>query len=247
MSDLEITVLSISGHGAVLIYPVGSLTTGNRHRLRAAVLKCLADCPTAVIVDLSDCVLIDKVAAAIFVAVRREAAAGPAIDVLLCGASGVMAERIKALDPRQPLYQTRRKAVDAIGRVAVVAAWRRERFPAVPEATSLASCLVTDACADWRLPDLLHPARAVMFDLVRAAYVCSPEALRIVVSQRVGGLLLSVSTDVPAGHWDDCALDRRPQRDIATLPGTPTLMARYYRTAIVSSHLHWAYLTAGKA
>lgn len=227
--------------------PVGLLTTRNRHRLRAAVLKSLADCPTAVIVDLSDCALVDKLAATVFVGVRRVAAAGPAIDVLLCGGSGLMAERIKALDPRQPLYQTWHEAVDAIGRVPVVANWRRARFPAAPESASLAGCLVADACVDWRLPDLLHPSRTVMFDLVRAAYVCSPEELRVIVSQRPEALLLSIHTGVASGHWDDCALDRRPQRHIATLPATQPVMVTYYRTAIVSGHLNWAFLSAGTA
>jgi anti-anti-sigma regulatory factor len=247
MSDLEIAVEALPGQGAVLVYPVGLLTMRNRRRLRTAVLKCLAECPTAVVVDLSDCELVDQLAAAVFVAVRREAAAGPVINVLLCGATGSMAERIKALDPGQPVYPTRHEAVLAIDRAPVVADWRRERFPVAPESTSLAGCLVADACADWNLADLIHPARSVMFELVHAAYVCSPEELRIIVSQRPGGLLLSVRSHVPAGHWDDCALDREPQRGGAKLPTTRTATVTYYRTVIVSDHLNWAYLSFGMA
>jgi anti-anti-sigma regulatory factor len=247
MNDLEIAVESVPGQGAVLVYPVGLLTTRNRRRLRTAVLKCLADCPTAVVVDLSDCELVDQLAAAVFVAVRREAAAGPAINVLLCGASGAMADRIKALDPGQPMYRTRREAVDAIDRVPVVTNWRRERLPVAPESTSLAGCLVADACADWHLPDLIHPARSVMFELVQAAYVCSPEELRIIVSHRPGRLLLSVRSHVPAGHWDDCALDRQAQRGSTRLPTTQPVAVTYYRTVIVSDHLNWAHLSIGMA
>jgi anti-anti-sigma regulatory factor len=247
MSDLEIAVEALPDQGAALVYPVGLLTMRNRRRLRTAVLKCLADCPTAVVLDLSDCSLVDQLAAAVFVAIRREAAAGPAINVLLCGASGAMAERIKALDPVQPMYATRDDAIDAIGRAPVVAAWRRQRFPVAPESTSLAGCMVADACADWQLPDLIHPARSVMFELVHAAYVCSPEELRIIVSQRPGSLLLSVRSHVPAGHWDDCALDREPQRGSETLTKTQPVTVNYYRTVILSDHLNWAHLSVETA
>jgi anti-anti-sigma regulatory factor len=217
----------------------------NRHRLRSTVLKCLADCPTAVVVDLSDCELADRLAAAVFVAVRREAAAGPAINVLLCGATGAMAERIEALDPGQSAGQTRQEAIGAIDRGLAVTTWRRERFAVAPEATSLAGCLVADACVDWNLPDLVHPARAVMFDLVHDAYVCSPTELRVIVSQRPGGLVLSVRSHTPAGHWDDCALDRDPMHRSTTLSSTQ--MVTYYRTVIASDHLNWALVSTGTA
>jgi anti-anti-sigma regulatory factor len=245
MTPLQISVESIPDHGALLVHPVGSLTLHNRHRLRSAVLKCLADCPTAVVVDLSDCEFADRLAAAVFVAIRREAAAGPAINVLLCGASGTMAERIEALDPGQSADQTRPEAIGAIDRGLAVATWRRARFPVAPESTSLAGCLVADACTDWNLPDLLHPARAVMFDLVHDAYVCSPTELRVIVSRRPAGLVLSVRSHTPDGHWDDCALDRQPQHRTATLASTRKVT--YYRTVIASDHLNWALVSAGPA
>jgi hypothetical protein len=217
----------------------------NRHRLRSTVLKCLADCPTAVVVDLSDCELADRLAAAVFVAVRREAAAGPAINVLLCGATGAMAERIEALAPGQRADQTRPDAVNAIDQGLTVATWRRGRFSAAPEATSLAGCLVADACVDWNLPDLIHPARGVMFDLVHAAYVCSPTELRVIVSKRLGSLVLSVRSHLPDGHRDDCALGREPQHRTTIL--ATTHMVTYYRTVIASHHLNWALVSAPTA
>lgn len=211
------------------------------------MLKCLADCPSAVVVDLSDCDLADQLAAAMFVAVRREAAAGPAINVLLCGASGAMAARIRALDPGQPSYRTRDEAIAAIDRGPVVATWRRERLPAEPESTSLAGCLVADACVDWRLSDLVYPAREVMFNLVRAAYVCSPTELRVIVSQRLHGLLLSVRSHVPAGHWDACTLDREPEHSTDPPARAQTVTVTYFRTVILSDHLSWALISTETA
>lgn len=57
----------------------GVLTKSNRHHLHIAVLKCLTECPSAIIVDLTGLDLRDPVAAAVFVALRRRAAAGPGI------------------------------------------------------------------------------------------------------------------------------------------------------------------------
>lgn len=205
------------------------------------MLKCLADCPTAVVIDLSRCRLTDRLAAAVFVTVRREAAVGPGINVLLCGATGTLAERIKALDPTQPPYQTRQQAIDAIDSGPIVPSWRQRRLPFEPETTSLAGCLIADACVDWHLPDLIYPARAVMFDLVRAAYACSPNELRIIVSQRPTGLLLSIRAEVPAGHWAGCALDAEPVRRTAVIP--PAQTVTYYQAVIGNDHLNWAFMS----
>jgi anti-anti-sigma regulatory factor len=242
VSDLEIAVEPVPDQGALLIRPVGSLTMRNRRRLRSAVLKCLAGCPTAVVVDLSDCRLADRLAAAVFVAVRREAAAGPAINVLLCGAEGELRARIAALDPRQPSYRTRAEAIAAIRGGPAVAGWRRQRFPVAPDSTSLAGCLIADACVDWNLPDFVHPARAVMFDLVRSASVCSPAELSVIVSQRRSGLLLSVRSHLPGGHWDRCV--GTPRQRTATLASTRSVT--YYETVIASDHLNWALMSTGR-
>ena len=245
MNDLQIAVVSVPARGALLVHPVGSLTMRNRRHLRSAVLKCLAECPTAVVVDLSDCELAEVLAAAVFVAVRREAAAGPGINVLLCGATGALASRIEALDPRQTIYPTRDEALDAVGDGPAVATWRRARFPAEPESTSLAGCLIADACADWRLPELIHPTRAVMFNLVHDAFVCSPNELRVIVSQRRNGLVLSVRSHIPAGHWDDCALEREPHHRTTTLATAQHVT--YYRTVIATDHLNWALVSTPSA
>jgi anti-anti-sigma regulatory factor len=245
MREIQIAVEPMPDHAAFLVRPVGALTMGNRHRLRSAVLKCLAECPAAVVIDLSDCELADRLAAVVFVALRWEAAAGAAVNVLLCGAAGAMAQRIQALAAGQPSYQTLRQATDAIAQDPPPPTWRRQRFTAAPESTSLAGCLVTDACIDWRRPDLVHPGRAVMFDLVHDAYLCAPSELRIIVSQRAGVLALSVRSHVPDGHFDACTLDREPQRRTATLPTTQKVT--YYRTATMNDHLNWALISTGTA
>jgi hypothetical protein len=53
--------------------------------LRRAVQKCLVETPTAVIVDVTGMRLVDRVAAAAFVALRYDAAdSGPGVRLLIC-------------------------------------------------------------------------------------------------------------------------------------------------------------------
>jgi hypothetical protein len=84
-----------------------------------------------------------------------------------------------------------------------------------------------------------------MFDLVHDAYVCSPTELRVIVSQRPAGLVLSVRSHTPAGHWNDCALDRQPLHRTATLATAHRVT--YYRTVIASDHLNWARVSTRTA
>jgi anti-anti-sigma regulatory factor len=241
MRDLLITVEPLPEQGVLVVRPVGRLTLSNRHSLRSAVLKCLSECPAAVVVDVSDCVLADRLAVVVFVALRVEAATGPGIAVLLCGARGVMGERIEALTVGHISYPTLTVALSAIGRGPQAPSWRRERFLTTPESVSLAGCMITDACVDWGRPDLVHPARAVMFELIHDAFVCAPSELRVIMSQRPGCLALSVRSPVPQGHWEVCALDRDPHHRHVVLPTGPAVT--YYRTATSADHLNWALMS----
>jgi anti-anti-sigma regulatory factor len=249
MSDLVISVERLPAYGAMLVHPAGPLTWRNRHHLRLEVLKCFAECPTAVILDLSDTTLVDRVAAAMFVALNREAAAGPGITVLICGAAGDLARRLSALEPRRPLYPGRAAAVRAIGGAPEVVDWVDRRLPPEPESTSVAGCLIADACAAWRLPHMIHPARQVMFELVQAAYRCPPETLHVIASLREPQLVLSVRSRIPGPHGPDCAAipGRTPVRDAGTglVERPPVAFSRHRLTA--SGHIGWAWLGTGTA
>jgi anti-anti-sigma regulatory factor len=86
VTELIIEVERAVEHDAYLVRASGWLGAWNRHDLRLAVQKCLVDLPAAVILDLGGLRLLDRLAAAVFVALRYDAVnSGPGIRVLMCG------------------------------------------------------------------------------------------------------------------------------------------------------------------
>jgi hypothetical protein len=237
VDDLVINVEPMLDRRAMLVRPVGLLTRRNRHHLRAAVLKCLAECPTAVVIDRVDLELVDGIAAAVFVALSREAAVGPGINLLQCRAGGFLARRLRELDPWQPRYPTLVEAIDAIDDAQAVRNWLYRQLPPGPESESIAGCLVADACAAWNVPHLIHDMRAVMYDLLRDAYRCPTTELHVIVSQRASNLLFSVRSHITR-HRVDCKaeLESRRRPDPFDAAGA----AAYHHTVTVSDHIGWA-------
>jgi anti-sigma regulatory factor (Ser/Thr protein kinase) len=79
-----------------------------------------------------------------------------------------------------------------------------------PDAPALARNLVGDACRAWRLPDLLHPGRLVMSELVTNAVEHARSTIRVELSRRVSGLRIAVSDASPVlPHLIDLAPPRR--------------------------------------
>lgn len=66
-----------------------------------------------------------------------------------------------------------------------------------PDAASLAGTLVADACRAWRLPELLHPARRVMSELVLNAVEHAGTELVVTISRHGDGLHLAVADGDP--------------------------------------------------
>ncbi|MCA2213860.1 ATP-binding protein [Jidongwangia harbinensis] len=70
-------------------------------------------------------------------------------------------------------------------------------LPSAPESASLARNLVGDACWRWNRPDLLHPARLMMSELVSNAVEHAGSEITVVVSRHGDGLHLAVSDGQP--------------------------------------------------
>jgi anti-sigma regulatory factor (Ser/Thr protein kinase) len=82
-----------------------------------------------------------------------------------------------------------------------------------PEAPSLARDLISGACLSWELPELLHPARLVMSELVTNAVEHTGTASTVTVSRRGAGIHLTVSDGDPT-----LPMMRKPARP---RPGRP--------------------------
>jgi anti-anti-sigma regulatory factor len=212
MIELGLEVELHAEHGAALIHVSGPLTAWNRHHLSRAVLKALTDIPSAVIVDLSEAHLVDRVAAATFVAMRREAAkTGPGVGLLVCGARDqLLVQRIRALDRTQPVYDTVAQAIVGIADGSGVERWLFHRLPPGPQAPIEAGVSIAGACTRWGLSHLAFPARAALFDLYMVARRCPAGPMVMTVHYDAGYLLVSIRMPDAFDEVGACARLRPP-------------------------------------
>ncbi|GAA3205828.1 STAS domain-containing protein [Dactylosporangium siamense] len=231
VEQLAISVEPLLVRDAQLVRAAGRLTARNRHRLRRAVQKRLVECPIAVILDITGLELADPPAAATFVAMHRDAAAAD-VELLLHGGHGPLTQRIRVLDPALPQFRTLAEAVAAAGEPPRTGRWTHRRFAPGPQTLRLAGCLVADACTAWHLPDLVHPARSALHELFQLGHRCPAAQLHIVVALRRTGLLLSVRSQLVAGHRPDCQAPQCP-------PGSGPVIRH---SAGPDYHARWALL-----
>lgn len=158
----------VEGDGtSLVITPVGRLRLPDVSPLRKRMLKCLAEQPGALLVDLSDLHVDEPLALSVFTVVQREASRWPGTPVLLCG----------------PPPQTRAHLLTGAYRLLPVVADlkaahgmlsdNRRAMPSIHEdllpiagSTRHARDVVTDACVRWDLPDLVAPASLIATELV---------------------------------------------------------------------------------
>ncbi|WP_433306282.1 ATP-binding protein [Actinoplanes sp. CA-030573] len=162
------TVNDHDEHAVVAVY--GRLDLRGTPALRTVLLKCLAEQPEALLVELSAVELCDETALSVFTAVSRQAAQWPGTPLLVCAPPPDIAEllergRYGKLPVYRDLEEGRRAMAD--GR-AVVPSLSDSLFP-IPGAIRHARNLATEACATWGLPELIGPASLVASELVTNA------------------------------------------------------------------------------
>lgn len=135
--------------------------------LRNCLLKCLAEQPEALLVDLAGLTVSEPLALSVFTAVHRQAARWPGTPVLYCAAPPQTHTLLTAAAYRHlPLFAT----VDAGRQHAGTA---RRTLPSISDellpvsgAARQARNVTTDACLRWELPHLVAPASLVASELV---------------------------------------------------------------------------------
>ena len=203
--DASVVLLTITGRWDRALW---KQTTERLH-------KCLAEHPEALIVDLSDLHDPFSVSAPTWLTAQNAAAARePAVQLALCIPPDLpLADRIQRLGTRRflPVYAKVRQARVAISgrlplteRVALV-------LPPDPDSPSIARNLVGDACLAWGRPELMHPARLVMSELVTNALEHAGPPIAVVVSRRGDGVHLTVSDGMATPPR--LLKPARPQRD----------------------------------
>ena len=122
------------------------------------------------------------------------------MPVVACAPGGaVLADRLHRLGQRRlPVCPTMPLAEAALAARLAPADRLLLRLPADPDTPALARNLVTEACAAWRLPGVLHPARLVMSELAaNAVEHAGGSAVVVAVERRGDGLHLVVADRDP--------------------------------------------------
>ncbi|GLY03211.1 STAS domain-containing protein [Actinoplanes sp. NBRC 101535] len=185
----------------IVVAVTGILDIPATPRLHQALLRCLAEQPHALLVDMSAMTLADDTMLALFTAVTRQAARWPGTPVLLCAPS----EEAAALLLRgrygmlvvHPDLAVGLAAVTA-GRVTVPS--MTDRLLPVSGAARRARDLVTEACAAWDLPGLIAPASLVTSELVSNGVEHASTMLTLQISHRSRHVHVAVrdgSSDAP--------------------------------------------------
>jgi hypothetical protein len=145
----------------------GELGMDDVARLRTRLLKCLAEQPEALLLDLSRMTLRDPLALALFGAVRRQAARWPGIPMLLCAPDPDTDRQLRGATHRSlAVFPTLEAARAQAGRDRHTLPMLSDDLLPIAGAARQARNVTTDACVRWDLPDLLAPACLIASELV---------------------------------------------------------------------------------
>jgi anti-sigma regulatory factor (Ser/Thr protein kinase) len=164
--------------------------------VRAAIHKCLAEHPAALILDLRALDDPTGSSASLWCTARSQAdAMQPPVQLALSVPPGTpLAARLRELGAKRflPIFTTVAQARTALAERLALPDRLQLRLPACPESASLAGVLVADACRAWQLPQVTHRARLVMLELVTNAVEHAGTDMLVTVSRRDEGLHLLV-------------------------------------------------------
>ena len=197
------------GHAAI-VRLTGELGLRTIDHLRSALLKCLADEPSGVVVQLDGATIGAPVALGTLVALARAAAAWPGVLVVLAVSDGPVRELLRrmGLDRVVPTFTSVSDAVRSLGGMPA-----RQRasveLPAEGTSAALARRFVAETCNAWRVGELAEDACIVASELVENAVRHARSRARLGLDLLRGVLTIAVRDDHPA---------RPERRTVGTAP-----------------------------
>jgi hypothetical protein len=177
---------------------VGVLDVNGATAVRTALIKCLAEQPEAVLVDLSEMRLGNPSALSIFLAVARQAERWPAVPMMLCAPQTEAAEllRLRLIDSRMPVLPSLADAVRSLRLGPAVPSVSEDLLPVVG-AGRRAREIATEVCFQWELPGLVGPACTVVTELVNNVVAHAHTMMNLRLSLRERCLHIAVRDGSP--------------------------------------------------
>jgi len=155
--DLDVTIVVMDGR----------LDLRSAAQLRSVLLKCMAECPAVLIVDVSACQLAAPAAATVFAAVGKQQQFAPAAALMLVDENGRFRSRGGAVAVGAvPIYQDVKTACAAGQTTRAGHSRRRLELAPTMEAANEARLAVRTACEAWDIQPLSLDAQLVVSELV---------------------------------------------------------------------------------
>jgi anti-anti-sigma regulatory factor len=185
--------------GLAVVTVRGRLDLSDTPGFRTALLKCLAEQPEALLVDLSAMALGEITALALFTAVTRQAARWPGTPLLLCGPSPHVTEllergRYGKVAIRSGVEAARREVAGG----EVVTPSLSDQLLPIAGAVRHARNVVTEACLAWGLPELVGPASLIASELVANAVEHASTMMTVHIARRTRHVHVAVRDGSPA-------------------------------------------------
>jgi anti-sigma regulatory factor (Ser/Thr protein kinase)/anti-anti-sigma regulatory factor len=187
------TVVADLAHGMITVSIVGLIETATVPVIRQTLLKCMAQAPDAVIVDLSRAAVEHPSRLAVFRASLRTAELYHPTMLVLCAPSPDLRPCMASAVLRGvPVFDTPQQAEAAVA--AGSAGVRRAglALAATPAACAEARELTAAACRRWQAAHLVGPATLVVSELVSNAVRHAGAPIEVAVALRGEYLSLSV-------------------------------------------------------
>jgi anti-anti-sigma regulatory factor len=135
--------------------------------LRTQLLKCLAEQPEALLIDLAGVSVGEPLALAVFTAVLRQAAHWPGIPVLFCAPTpNTRTLMNQGAYHRLPTFRSLAAARAHVGTERRSLPSLTDELLPIAGAARQARNVATDACLRWSLPHLVAPASLIVSELV---------------------------------------------------------------------------------
>jgi anti-sigma regulatory factor (Ser/Thr protein kinase) len=207
MDELTAVVEHDLDRGLTVVAFAGELSLSTTRYVRAELLKRVAECPLAIVVDLDRVTVTSAAALTVFPAVERHQGGGPLVPLVLCAApaSAIGVALRKVVGSAVGVYPSRAGALAAA--VDRQAAIRRvdAHLTTDPRSARHARRLVADACDRWHLAGLKETAILVVSELVSNAV-------------RYAGTDFDLTATLRGSYLHIAVRDRNPQPPLMPAP-----------------------------
>jgi len=166
MAELVATVHRDLIADIIVVKVVGLLSVATVPRVRTTLLKCVAECPTAIIVDLSRCEYTSAAMLTVFPAVARTVRPQPTVALLAWRPGRELPGRERAALGPVACYPTMESAVAAASAARTLIRRSVDHLPRSAAAPGRARAIVREVCDRWDVGSLRTPAELIISELV---------------------------------------------------------------------------------